>query len=403
MLFEANRHEPLTEAPWDERIARDAILDIAQDARAAYSQDGFWPIHPLDVSPERAATLKPIYYGAAGVIWSLNHLASVGAIPHDTDYAQSVAALLEAHRADSLKLTGQPILGYPIGDAGILLLQFKLTPSAVIADELFRVVGANAEHPARGLLWGGSGSALAALFMMKLSGEDRWRELFLTIVQSLWRYWEYDHDVGCHLWMTDLYGAREKRVMALHGLPGIVFPLLLGREHLAPEQSRILVERVSHAMEKTVVRDGEFANWPLSLGNGVDPAASVLRVQHCIGAPGFINSFATHLPRADGVDELLRAGGELIWRAGPLVKMPSLCHGVPGSGFAFLKLFERTGEAKWLDRARRFAMHAIAQNQRFTREYGVRKFSLWTGDLGLAVYLSRCIEATASFPTLDEF
>ena len=35
--------------------------------------------------------------------------------------------------------------------------------------------------------------------------------------------------------------------------------------------------------------------------------------------------------------------------------------------------------------------------------YGQRKFSLWTGDLGLAVFLSDCIAATSRFPMLDVF
>jgi|GEM_PF-6739021 len=55
-------------------------------------------------------------------------------------------------------------------------------PSDAIADELFRVIEANDEHPARGFLWGGSGSALAALFMLESSREIRWRDLFFTSV-----------------------------------------------------------------------------------------------------------------------------------------------------------------------------------------------------------------------------
>jgi hypothetical protein len=402
MLFDPARHEPLVRDPWDEQAAREMILQIVEDARARFSASTYWPIHPFDVSPERASTLKPIHYGAAGVIWALEHLVSAGAIPPGHDYAPHMAALLESHRSDSQKLADQPILGFPIGDAGILLLHYKLAPSDAVADELFRVIDANADHPARGLVWGGAGSALAALFMFELSGDERWRRLFLGVVERLWGHWEFDGNLGCHLWWTDLYGAREKRTMALHGFPGIVFPMLRGRAHLTPERSAVLVDRVYGMIEKTSAREGAFANWPLSVGAGSGPDALV-RLQHCIGAPGIVNSFATHSPPSDRVDDLLTAGGDLIWHAGPLAKMPSLCHGVPGSGFAFLKLFARTGDATWLDRARAFAMHAISQNRRFTREYGVRKFSLWTGDLGLAVYLWRCIEGTASFPTLDEF
>jgi hypothetical protein len=56
-----------------------------------------------------------------------------------------------------------------------------------------------------------------------------------------------------------------------------------------------------------------------------------------------------------------------------------------------------------LERARAFAMQGIGQAERALAHYGQRKFSLWTGDLGLACLLSDCIAATARFPMLDVF
>ena len=103
------------------------------------------------------------------------------------------------------------------------------------------------------------------------------------------------------------------------------------------------------------------------------------------------------------IDALLQQAGELVWAAGPTIKLPGLCHGAAGSGYAFLKLYARTGDDKWLDRARKFAMHAIVQCDSALEKYGQRKFSLWTGDLGLAIYLWNCVQATAKFPTLDVF
>ena len=41
--------------------------------------------------------------------------------------------------------------------------------------------------------------------------------------------------------------------------------------------------------------------------------------------------------------------------------------------------------------------------ERALAQYGQRKFSLWTGDLGLAIFLSDCIGGTARFPMLDVF
>src|SRR5207302_7157899 len=171
---------------------------------------------------------------------------------------------------------------------------------------------------------------------------------------------------------------------------------------LLPTQRRAeLLDRTMATICATALVEDGRANWPFAAGPSDHPGAGALRVQHCMGAPGFVNAFAAELPSDPRIDPLLEAAGELIWTAGPLIKLPSLCHGVPGSGYAFLKLGERTGDETWLARARRFAMHAIGQSDRAAEQYGQRKYSLWTGDLGLAIFLSDCIDGRSAFPTLD--
>jgi hypothetical protein len=64
-------------------------------------------------------------------------------------------------------------------------------------------------------------------------------------------------------------------------------------------------------------------------------------------------------------------------------------------------LFEATQDELWLDRARSFATHALLQVTRSRSEYGRGRYSLWTGDAGVAVYASQCISATADMPTID--
>src|SRR5262249_30406405 len=142
------------------------------------------------------------------------------------------------------------------------------------------------------------------------------------------------------------------------------------------------------------------ANWPQSVGKH-RPGRTAMLVQHCHGAPGIVNCFAEFPDSV--IDDLLIAAGEMTWRAGPLRKDPGLCHGTAGNGYAFLELFRRTGDARWLDRARRFAMHAIEQHERHAKSYCQRRYTLWTGDLGLAIYLWNCITARDRFPTLDSF
>jgi hypothetical protein len=106
-------------------------------------------------------------------------------------------------------------------------------------------------------------------------------------------------------------------------------------------------------------------------------------------------------PQHPQLDALLRKAGELTWLAGPLTKGPGLCHGTAGNGAAFLSLFTRSGETLWLDRARRFAMHAIRQVDAARANYRRGRYGLWTGDIGVAVYLWQCRRATSGMPTLD--
>jgi len=80
-----------------------------------------------------------------------------------------------------------------------------------------------------------------------------------------------------------------------------------------------------------------------------------------------------------------------------------LCHGTAGNGYAFLKLYARFRDAVWLDRARAFAMTAIEQCRAARRKYRQGRYSLWTGDPGVAVYLHDCLRAEARFPTIDIF
>ena len=85
-------------------------------------------------------------------------------------------------------------------------------------------------------------------------------------------------------------------------------------------------------------------------------------MQWCHGAPGIVTSLAGLAPTDEAHGALLAAGGELVWRVGPPAANAGLCHGTAGNGFAFLALLARTGDERWLERARAFAMHALARS-----------------------------------------
>jgi hypothetical protein len=116
-----------------------------------------------------------------------------------------------------------------------------------------------------------------------------------------------------------------------------------------------------------------------------------------------VTTFADVPFASPALDALLLEGGNFIWAAGPLAKGSNLCHGTGRNGYAFLKLHRRTGDAVWLDRAHAFAMTAIAQFREAREAFGQGRYALWTGDVGLAIYLWDCLSAEPRFPTIDVF
>jgi hypothetical protein len=403
MLFLPERHEPLTTEPWSEAKARAALARIVDETNAAFSPQGLWPIHPQDVSPERPPDcMKMLYNGAAGVIWALHELAGRKHAPLVHDFLPIVLSLTARHQADLTKYEavrnyiGHEHDAYLFGETGLDLLEWKLAPSPTVEDRLVeriaRKIGDN-----RGIVWGGAGTMLAALFLHAATNESRWKSLFLRHADALWTQWDYDAQARCHLWTVDLYGQVEKRLTPLHGFFANAGALLRG-EHLLPADRRVdLRRRVAETMRATAIVDNGAPNWPVSHGS---PLPRSLYLQFCNGAPGVIASTIGY--ELDS-DDLLIAGGNLAWSAGPVTKPPSLCHGAPSAGYAFLKLHAHTGNPQWLAQARRFAMHAIAQSDAAHAAHGQRKFSLWTGDLGLALFLADCLDGRAAFPTLDYF
>jgi hypothetical protein len=235
------------------------------------------------------------------------------------------------------------------------------------------------------------------LELHRVTGEVRWADLFRRGAADLDRAFAYDGERSCYLWTQMLYGQAVKLIGAVHGFAGVADILIRGADLLQPAARDRWFRRFAETLAATAIHADHAVNWPQSVGPP-RPGRSDLLVQHCHGAAGVVTSMAA-LP--EPIDGLLLAGGNLVWTAGPLAKGPGLCHGAAGNGFAFLKLFQRTGDEIWLARARAFGMHAIAQSDRDAAAVGRRRYALWTGDIGLACFLWECIRATARFPTID--
>ena len=392
-LFDPEAHEPLGGTAWDPERARSAIRAIVAETERAFDPDELWPPHPLDDedgSPLRR--IASLYLGAAGVIWALEALRRSGAVALERDWRDVAPSLADRYRSEPDFPDVGVVPSLWMGEAGILLVAHTLVPAAWQEDELLAAVRSNAANSTREFMWGSPGTMLAAQVMHERTGTASWRTAWEQSAEALWAAWQDD------LWEQDLYGRRAHIFGPAHGFAGNVYVLARG-DLLDATRREELERRAVATLSAHALRDGGLAQWPPS----VEPSSVPRRTQWCHGAPGIVASLASLAPVDDELTELLVAGGELTWRAGPLRKGPNLCHGTAGNGYAFLKLLERTGDELWLHRARAFAMHAIGQVEHARVEHGRGRHTLWTGDLGTALYLASCIDATAAFPTLDVF
>jgi lantibiotic modifying enzyme len=392
VLYRPEAFEPLTGEAWDEGRVRDAIRAIVDDAEEGLRGPKLlWKADAWD-GWHGTSPMKNLYVGAAGVLWALEELRRRGDAEARLDLADLAIRTLELFRArpdfmKGMKLPAPPESALLCGETGILLVTWRLAPSEDLADDLYERVRANVDNEAEEVMWGTPGTLIAARAMLAWTGEDRWRDACSESAEALWKRRD-----GEGFWTQRLYGQEVRSLTPPHGLVGNVQALL----PLLDETRRVVLTRDSAALlSRTAFVEDGLANWPPRERSELPGPDGQIRVQWCAGAPGIVIAAADYLD-----EELILAGAELVWRAGPpgMEKGPSICHGTAGNGYAFLKVFERTCDERWLERARRFAMHALDQVKRKPGRY-----SLWTGDVGVALYASDCIEGRGRYPVFDSW
>ncbi len=386
MLYEPTRFDALIDEPWVPGRVEDAIAAIVADADAAFDLEALWPAHEWDAQ-EKPLPLSGLYVGAAGVTWALDELRKCGHAESSSDLAAAVVRAIELERAtpdfaaDEHYRRGALISG----ETGALLVAFRLSSDAALADDVYALVRGNVDNPTDDISWGAPGTLLAALAMGERTGEPRWQEAARETATALRARRGEDG-----LWRQD---DDYRGLSTLHGVAGNTLALL----RFEPDAA-VATESAS-VLSRHAFREDGLANWPGSPRPQLArPRDGRICLQWCTGAPGVVGGAWEYLD-----EDLLLAGAELIWRAGAHSddKGHGLCHGTSGNGFALLKAFARTGDERWLERARRFAVHALAQAERIAAANGRRRYSLFTGDVGTALFAAACLDADPRFPIVD--
>jgi hypothetical protein len=387
MLYRPDGYEPLA-VEWDEERVRAGIRAIVADADAAFGAESLWPANDWD-SWRTPTPLKTLYVGAAGVIWGLDALARRGSAESEIDLAAAAESTVEAWRREpdlmaEVELPSRKESGLLSGESGILLVASLLTGRPELADDLYERVRENEDSEAEDVMWGTPGTLVAARVMLEATGDERWREACHAGAEALWSRRDAEG-----YWTQHLYGEEYRGLHPPHGLVGNVQAL---RPLLEPERRAQLERDTNARLARAAFREDGLANWAYVERPELPSAAGEIRLQWCAGAPGIVIAAADYLD-----EELLLAGAELVWRAGPptLEKGPGICHGTAGNGYALLAAFGRTGDELWLERARSFAAHALGQV-----EQAEGRYSLWTGGIGVAIFAADCLDAKTGYPIL---
>lgn len=385
MLFEPTKHETLIDAGWNLEKVNEVIELIFNDTLRNFDAKKYWIADKNEDAQIKSN--KTIYYGAAGTVWALNKVS--GFLNRELPF-NKVELLNQIHE-DYLRRpdTENVVPSLFLGEVGILLVKNQFAPSKEIQDKIFELVEANIENATIEALWGAPGTMLAASFLYRETKEERWAKLFLKNVDFLIKKLKEEEAKGELVWEQDMYGKKVRYIGAGHGYFGNIFGILKEINLLSQGDRDYLLAHVKKVMKAVSKEEGEMMNYEV-----VYPPMPQIKqlTQWCHGAPGVVTSLVNY-PSDEFVDDCLLKSAEVIWQAGPLNKGVSLCHGTDGNGYALLQVYKRTGDKKWLERARSFAMHAITQRN--------GRATLFTGEMGLALYLIDCINEGSDFPFLD--
>jgi len=312
------------------------------------------------------------------------------------NYGAGIARCEERYRARAADGAHNVVPSYFIGTVGIMLARYVVSGDTTVLDRMHDEIRANRGNPTMEVLWGAPGTAIAAVLVRERNGDRRFDDALREVQERLWETWEPARPHGGLLWEQNMYGRLARYVGAGHGAIGNLAPFLGAYDLLSDARRVEFRERVAALLDTYAIHDGDAVNW-WSLG---EPRFGV-RMQWCHGAPGVIMGLARYPADDDRVESLLLQGGNAIWRAGAVRKGPTLCHGTAGNGFALLRLAERTGDDEWLHRAERFAAHAIEQVEAWRGTFGMPTFSLWTGELGVALFVDAVLRRDPRVLTLD--
>jgi len=406
-MFSPDRHVSI-DSTWQPVEAKRFIETTFEDAESVFAQQTFWPSHLDDGSPPNDSFFGPLYHGLAGVVWSQLELAELGYGHIQNEYLEACRAAqqetvegLSSHISFNNK--DDYLHGLLIAELGYLVTINKIEPTNGNSDAAIELIKANLQNTVLELLWGSPGSIL---YLASLIDSGKVSSKYISLLdeglQFLRTQLVLSPSRNARLWKQNLYDEQVCLLGAGHGFAGNSLAVLRACDHLSEEDCQFWKELIVETAIRTADTEDGFSNWQQSVDQHREERTDWL-VQFCHGSPGVVICLSELMGDDSEFDRVILQAGELTWKAGPVKKGSGFCHGTSGNGWAFLKLFKATGDELWLDRAKTFSAIAISQADERRKEVGQGRYSLWTGDQGVALFADACISHNFTIPTLERF
>ena len=179
---------------------------------------------------------------------------------------------------------------------------------------------------------------------------------------------------------------------AAHGIMGILHTFLDVLSTYDDDDDERLRQDVSDSVDYVASKE-QFLDHEETMGGHYghyDDGQPASSVQMCHGATGAVWLFskAFDVLGNDKYKALALRSGDAIWRHGLLQKGPGVCHGMSGSGYAMLRLFRLTRDAKWLHRACAIGDYMLSDDVVARSRTPDNPVSLFEGSAGAALFLA---------------
>ncbi|XP_021965389.1 lanC-like protein 3 homolog [Folsomia candida] len=360
-----------------------------------------------------------LYVGAVGVAYAFLHVAHLLS-PEERKKYHSLA--LNAYQTQAkYYLTSNPqrndACAFLLGKAGFFAVGVVLGKESghedITEENIKNYIEAGevckqpnfGKHGGDELFVGRAGYLCGALWLQQKLGympipQKDLLEIFNLIIES-GRNYSNQHKSPCPL----MYSYYDTEYLgAAHGLCSILQILLSYPQFLNENSDAETV--VKATLDFYLTLQDSSGNFPCAMdeiGPRKKRGDADMLVHWCHGAPGVVYLLAKaylHYKDKKYLDACIRCG-DLVWNRGLLRKGPGICHGVAGSGYVFLLIYNllEQRDPKHLYRAAKFAQ--FLKSSQFLKEARTPDcaFSLYEGIAGTACFVLDLLQpVNAEFP-----